>query len=646
MMRNFWQVVFLSGAGLALGCTSGSEDGGGKDAPQTQDCTTGYSDCGGICADLLGDGQNCGACGTSCAEGQVCSAGTCQASCTEPGRTHCETSCVDVQTNPTHCGGCGVACSNGQTCQGGTCVEGLGTGGSGTGGAGTGGSFSTEVVIEEGELGQCDVDGIVESTNAGFTGTGYLNSDNAAGASIEWALNVGEAGTYSLELSYANQGADRPADVLVDGAVVVSGVAFASTTSWSTWSTVSADVTLAAGENRIVLRAAGAAGLANIDRLRVTGAAVNPFDCDGAMGTGGNGSGGGGSGGSTGGGGTGGTTGQFPFNPAFILGADISWTLEQESGGALFKDGSTTKSIERIFVDHGFNYVRLRTFVCPDCPGGYADVPSYSGFSPTNEAWCDTAHTIEMAKRVKACGMGLFLDFHMSDLWASIGEQHVPSAWAGMTPSQMQAAAYDHVKDVLTQMIAAGVKPDMVQVGNENNSRMSGVSMSNWANYSGLANAGTKAVRDTDPNIIVVVQHGRPRPDGGFSAWIDKYMTGNPPIDFDWVCGSTYGTTNNGDDWRQEFGRVIDLYKKPVLSCEYTDQRRDLINPIMHDFPNQMGRGTFRWEPSTYQHPLFSRSGNTLTANASMDKYAAIAESYGLPVPSKPAAALEGTTCQ
>ncbi len=518
----------------------------------------------------------------------------------------------------------------------------MGGGAPTTGGAGTGGSYSTQVVIEEGELGQCHVDGVVETTNSGFTGDGYLNSDNAAGASIEWALNVGVAGTYSLELSYANQGADRPADVLVDGTVAVSGVSFASTASWSSWSTVSADVALAAGENRIVLRAADAAGLANIDRVTVTGAAVSPFDCDGAMGTGGNGSGGGG----TGGGGTGGTPGQFPFNPSFILGADISWTLEQESGGAVFKDGSTTKSIERIFVDHGFNYVRLRTFVCPDCPGGYADVPSYSGFSPTNEAWCDTAHTIEMAKRVKACGMGLFLDFHMSDLWASIGEQHVPSAWAGMNPSQMQAAAYDHVKDVLSQMIVAGVKPDMVQVGNENNSRMSGVSMSNWANYSGLANAGTKAVRDTDPNIIVVVQHGRPRPDGGFGGWIDKYMTNNPPIDFDWVCGSTYGTTNNGDDWRQEFGRVIDVYKKPVLSCEYTDQRRDLINPIMHDFPNQMGRGTFLWEPSTYQHPLFSRSGNTLTANASMDKYAEIAKSYGLPVPSTPAAKLEGTTCQ
>src|SRR5690606_17543080 len=99
-------------------------------------------------------------------------------------------------------------------------------------------------------------------------------------------------------------------------------------------------------------------------------------DATGGSGTGGDGTGGAGTGGDA----TGGMTGEFPLSPSFILGADISWTLEQESGGAVFKDGNTTKSIERIFVDHGFNYVRLRTFVCPDCPGGYADVPSYSGF--------------------------------------------------------------------------------------------------------------------------------------------------------------------------------------------------------------------------------------------------------------------------
>ena len=252
-----------------------------------------------------------------------------------------------------------------------------------------------------------------------------------------------------------------------------------------------------------------------------------------------------------------------------------------------------------------------------------------------------------MAKRVKACQMGLFLDFHMSDLWASIGHQYVPSQWAGMNPSQMQAAAYAYVKDTLDQMIAAGVKPDMVQIGNETNSRMSGVSMNDWDAFSGLVNAGIRAVRDTDPNIIVWGQHGRPRPDGNFRPWVDAYLGNAPAIDVDGICGSTYGTTNNGDDWRQEFGYVIDKYQLPVMSCEYTDNRRALINSVMAALPNGMGRGTFIWEPTAYsEHALFDRNGSQFRANARLAEYGPLAESLGLPVPSTPASELEGTSCQ
>ena len=247
----------------------------------------------------------------------------------------------------------------------------------------------------------------------------------------------------------------------------------------------------------------------------------------GTKGTGGAGTGGAAgapaTGGTTGAGGTpatggaGGTAGPFPFNPPYMLGADISWTLEQEARGSTYSDGGKVLPIEEIMANNGFNYIRIRTFVNPSAPGGY----SSAGF-------CDIAHTVTLAKRVKACGMGILLDFHMSDTWASIGEQHVPSAWAGMSPSAMQTAAHDYVKSSLAQMVAAGVKPDMVQIGNEIDSAMSGVSISNWANFSGLVNAGIKAVRETDPKIIVIAQHGRPRPDGNFEPWVDKFLAGKP----------------------------------------------------------------------------------------------------------------------
>src|SRR5690606_10235490 len=114
--------------------------------------------------------------------------------------------------------------------------------------------YSTELLIEEGDIGQCEADGVVESTNAGFSGTGYLNSDNAVGASIEWVIAVGEAGTYSLAFTYASLD-NRPADLLVGGMNVASGVSFPPTESWTTWSTATVELTLSAGENRIVLSA-------------------------------------------------------------------------------------------------------------------------------------------------------------------------------------------------------------------------------------------------------------------------------------------------------------------------------------------------------------------------------------------------------
>jgi hypothetical protein len=64
-----------------------------------------------------------------------------------------------------------------------------------------------------------------------------------------------------------------------------------------------------------------------------------------------------------------------------------------------------------------------------------------------------------------------------------------------------------------------------------------------------------------------------------------------------------------------------------------------------------MGRGTFLWEPTRYpgynDTTLFDHSGTTFTANATMTAYAALARSYGLPVPSTPAATLDATaTCK
>ncbi len=89
----------------------------------TTRCTTNAGDAGSVpfCANTLADNANCGACGTVCAAGQVCSAGVCMASC-PAGQTVCGAACADTQTDRANCGTCGTACGTGMVCTAGACV--------------------------------------------------------------------------------------------------------------------------------------------------------------------------------------------------------------------------------------------------------------------------------------------------------------------------------------------------------------------------------------------------------------------------------------------------------------------------------------------------------------------------------------------
>lgn len=126
-----------------------------------------------------------------------------------------------------------------------------------------------------------------------------------------------------------------------------------------------------------------------------------------------------------------------PFNamPAdFIKGADISTLLEAEQHGAKFynQSGQQQDAIA-ILKANGVNYVRLRLWVDPkDAEGN-----TYGGGSNNLE------NTIKLAKRVKAQGMKLLLDFHYSDFWTDPGKQFKPKAWEKMDYPQLKTAIHE-----------------------------------------------------------------------------------------------------------------------------------------------------------------------------------------------------------
>ncbi|WP_323845704.1 CBM35 domain-containing protein [Microbulbifer magnicolonia] len=160
--------------------------------------------------------------------------------------------------------------SGGSGSSGGSSSGGSSSGGSSSGGS-SGGGTSATITLQENASGYCSVDGAVENEHAGYTGSGYANTDNASGTGVEWSLSAPAAGVYTLQWRFANGGGDRPANVLVNGGQV-AGITMPDTGAWTGYAdSGTVDVGLAAGTNRLRLQASGSSGLANIDNLSVTG---------------------------------------------------------------------------------------------------------------------------------------------------------------------------------------------------------------------------------------------------------------------------------------------------------------------------------------------------------------------------------------
>jgi alpha-L-fucosidase len=108
--------------------------------------------------------------------------------------------------------------------------------------------------------------GVVESNHAGYTGTGFVNGDNIAGAYVECAV-TGPATMLSVRYSNGTT-TDRPMTVTLDGATVGT-LSFPVTTDWTTWATASLPITAGSGTHTIRLTATTANGGPNLDRITV-----------------------------------------------------------------------------------------------------------------------------------------------------------------------------------------------------------------------------------------------------------------------------------------------------------------------------------------------------------------------------------------
>jgi len=301
----------------------------------------------------------------------------------------------------------------------------------------------------------------------------------------------------------------------------------------------------------------------------------------------------------------------------FINGVDVSSMIAEEASGVVFRDqAGNVADLFDVLADAGVTTVRVRVWNDPYD----ADGNGYGG--GTN----DVAAAVEMGERATAAGLDVLVDFHYSDFWADPGKQRSPKAWEGLAIGDRADAVESFSADVLQQLKDAGVDVSMVQVGNETNSGVAGVT--GWDGMAAIFSAGSAAVRTVFPSAKVVVHFTNPETVGryaGYAAELDARG-----VDYDVFASSyypywhgslshltsvlsdvaaTYGkevmvaetswayTLEDGDGHENTIKAASDATQYPVSVQGQATAVRDVIQAVS-DVPDGKGIGVFYWEPA------------------------------------------------
>lgn len=201
-----------------------------------------------------------------------------------------------------------------------------------------------------------------------------------------------------------------------------------------------------------------------------------------------------------------------------VIGADISlYKRLREAGAAYYNEGQPVP-LPELLVHKGYTHARLRMFHSPTGKGAQVN---------------DLDYTIDLARTCVAAGMKIFLCLHYSDTWADPGKQYIPKAWENLDFDQLKEAVYAYTHELLEQFLKNGIRPDMVQIGNEvtpgflwehgrvseahdiNSTEWSDEDFSkkraSWRKFAQLLDAGIRATRDVlgkEVDIMIHVDRG------------------------------------------------------------------------------------------------------------------------------------------
>lgn len=305
----------------------------------------------------------------------------------------------------------------------------------------------------------------------------------------------------------------------------------------------------------------------------------------------------------------------------------IDWSsllIEEKAGKTYQNSAGTTQPLETILKNTGVNTVRQRIWVNPS-DGNY-----------------NLDYNIKLAKRAKAAGLAIYLDFHYSDNWADPGKQVVPAAWKSLNRDQLVTQIYSYTKDVLDTFQKNGIAVKIVSIGNEITAgltfpigQLSGTE--GPKNVALLLKSASKAVRESTlsstPKVMIHLDNG-----WNWSTqqwWYDTVLGSGGGLalgDFD-IQGISYYPFYNSDatlaSLSTSMANMANKYKKeiqvvetnwpsacpspstpfpsdtssiPISAAGQVTWLKELAKRVAA-VPNSKGTGLFYWEPTWIDNP-------------------------------------------
>ncbi len=200
----------------------------------------------------------------------------------------------------------------------------------------------------------------------------------------------------------------------------------------------------------------------------------------------------------------------------FIKGMDLSTLVELEDLGAKYYDNGVEMDVLDIMKKYDVDSIRIRLWNDP-----------YSAEGESYGAGINDLETsLAIAKKVKAAGFGILLNFHYSDFWADPGKQFKPKAWADFGADELEKAVYDYTSEMMKIFVENEAAPTMVQVGNElsNGLLWPEGKVPNYDNIARFVNAGIRGVRLVDGDVPIMIHLDNGGKNELYREWFDNFM--------------------------------------------------------------------------------------------------------------------------